>query len=117
MKRLLSYIFIAGVFLLNIIGVVKADLATPFVDTVEVGEISTGRCWLISEYQNEYLVVVATDTSEFMILSAIAAEGVVDESLLGKPVILKAKVMEKKIRPDGKLHMLLEILSVKPVVI
>lgn len=117
MKRLLSYILITGVFLLNIIGVVKADFATPFVDTAEVGEIATERCWLISAFQNAYLVVVATDTEEYIVLSAIAAEGVVDESLLGKPVILKAKVMEKEIRTDGNMHMRLEILSVKPAVV
>lgn len=113
MKKILILAVITSALALNIIGVVKADLATPFVDTAEVGEISTGQCWLISGFQDEYLVVVATDAEEYIVLSATSDKGVVDESLLGKPVILNAKVIEKKIRTDGNIYMLLKILSVK----
>ncbi|MDD5596102.1 MAG: hypothetical protein PHY94_07680 [Candidatus Omnitrophica bacterium] len=114
MKRLLNYTLIASIFLLNIIGRINADIATPFVDTGKVGEISEGYCWLISENKNDYLVIVHTDTAEFMVLSAIDTQGVVNESLLGKPVILKAKVLKKEIRENEEPYILLEILSVKP---
>ena len=96
---------------------VKADFATSFVDTGAVGEITEGRCWLAWTNGNEkgdaFLVIVSTDTLQHMVLDATAKKGVIPESLWGRPIIVKAKILRMEYRSDGYLDMMLEVLSAK----
>jgi len=96
---------------------VEAYFATPFVDTGSVGEITEGRCWLAwtngNEKEDAFLVIVSTDTLQHIVLHGTARKGIVQELMWGKPVIVKAKILEKEYRSDDYLQVILEVLSVK----
>ena len=114
------FIFSVGLSLVSYVldSQVEAYFATPFVDTGTVGEITEGRCWLAwtngDEKEDAFLVVVFTDTLEYYVLHGTAKKGVVPESLWGRPIVIKAKILEKKhISDRDPPHVKLEVLSAK----
>ena len=97
-----------------------ADFATPFVEiNNKVGDVSEGHGYVVAlghkvESCKHFLVVVTTDCEEHIVLEATADNNVVKEPLLGRPVIIKAEVVDRKEDPKTKRATVkLKILSVK----
>ena len=98
-----------------------ADRATPFVETTrKVGDVSESYGYVVAqrpkvEECKHYLVIVGTDTMQHVVIRATAKKGMVKESLLGRPVMIKAEVTERKKDPKTeRVTVQLKILSVKP---
>lgn len=93
----------------------SADAPTPFVDAgrYKVGETYTEEANLVSLGGTSYLVIVETDTKEYLILRATAKKGVVADDQLGRAVKVEAKLVAKYARRGVDNN--LEIQSVKPV--
>jgi general secretion pathway protein G len=100
--------------------IAMADFATPFVEiNNKVGDVSEAHGYVVAlghEVENcdYYLVVVTTDTREHVVLDATADKNVVKEALLGRPVLIKAKVVDRTQDPRTKRVLpKLHILSLK----
>jgi hypothetical protein len=91
----------------------RADAPTPFVDTrYKVGTTYTEPGSIVSLGGSKYLVIVETDTREFVILRATAKKGVVADDKLGREVKVEAKLVARKGKEKpGEEN--LEILSAK----
>ncbi|MBI2093263.1 MAG: hypothetical protein HYT88_00865 [Candidatus Omnitrophica bacterium] len=78
---------------------VQADLATPFLEDVAEGETGTKRGWLVALDPDgepaSFVILVMSDTLEIIAMEARATKGVVDATMLGKPVLITAKVLKK----------------------
>lgn len=90
---------------LLVIGVARADFATPFVEIQnKVGDISEGHGYVVATSNDKepagFLVIVLTDTMEHVVIRAKADPGTVKPSLLGRPVIVKAKIT-KRVEASG----------------
>ena len=105
------------------VGVSLADFATPFVEiNSQVGDVSQAHAFiatlgpLVSNAQEHYLVIVPTDSGEYVVIDAIAKKGIVKGALLGREIVLKAEVIER-IEDSKTKHskIKLRILSVKPI--
>jgi len=85
-----------------------ADFATPFMEiNNKVGDVSEAHGYVVAlshevESCDHYLVVVTTDTMEHRVLDATADKNVVKEALLGRPVMIKAKVVDRTQDPQTK---------------
>ncbi|MBN9122135.1 MAG: hypothetical protein J0I06_23840 [Planctomycetes bacterium] len=92
----------------------RADAPTPFVDSpaFEVGKTYTEPGSIIHLEGARYLVVVITDTHEYVVLRATAKKGVVPDDKLGRPVKIEAKLLARKGK-EKSTEENLEILSVK----
>ena len=97
---------------------VRAYSATPFLEDVAEGEHGTKRGWLVAiDSDGElaaFLVLVMSDTEEILAMEAHAQRGVVHDAMLGKPVLITAKVLKKD--PDRSpewTQVQLEILHVE----
>ena len=67
----------------------RADAPTPFVDepAFQVGKTYTETASVIHLSGARYLVVVMTDTHEYVVLRATAQKGVVPDDKLGRQVV------------------------------
>jgi hypothetical protein len=98
---------------------VHADWATPFTDIHnQVGDVSTAHGYVVAlshrENSKHYLVIVTTDTMEYVVIRATAEKNVVPPDFLGCQVIVEGKVTKRD--EDEKTHQVtveLEILSVE----
>lgn len=95
--------------------VANADAPTPFVDAsrYKVGEMYIEEASLVSLGGTSYLVIVETDTKEYLVLRATAKKGVVADDQLGRAVRVEAKLVAKYARRGVDNN--LEIQSVKPI--
>jgi hypothetical protein len=99
-----------------------ADWATPFVEiNNKLGDVSESHAYVVAlgadvETCDHYLVVVTTDCMEHIVIRATAEPGVVKESLLGRPVLVRGKVVERKEDSEtGRVSVELQILEMKPI--
>jgi hypothetical protein len=94
-----------------------ARTATPFKETGAIGETVTASGWVItrgssnlqtptSEGDRFVVLVLSGCTEEFVALEAEAKEGVVPEALLGRPVRITARIVEKYIYKQRALEIL-----------
>lgn len=97
-----------------------ADFATPFRETTtKVGDVSEEGGYVVALGHevadcNDYLVIVRNDNMQYVTIEATADKKVVKESLLGRPVIIKAQVTAREKDSNGMLVVLkLKILSVR----
>lgn len=95
-----------------------ADFATPFADIHnQVGDVSKAHGYVVAlshrENSKHYLVIVRTDTMEYVVIRATAEKNVVPPDLLGCPVIVEGKTTKsEKNEKTGQVTVELEILSV-----
>ena len=98
------------------ISAARADFATPFVEiNNKVGDVSTAHGYIVSlgdENAKHFLVIVETDTAEYDTIRATAAAGIVPAQTLGRHVIVKAKVTDRREHQDRRVTVELEILEV-----
>jgi len=87
-----------------------ADLATPFLEgpAAEVGAISEGHGFVLAADNSDdgpgFLVMVTSDTGQYLVITARAEKGIVPANLIGRPVVIKAQVTKKGTksgRPEG----------------
>jgi hypothetical protein len=116
-KLVYVIIFFAAILLFT--NVLKADFATPFVEVNnKIGDISEASGYVISldpniEECTNFLVIVLNDCMEYVSIKATATKKLITQSLLGRPVIIKAKVINRYEDPKTKkVTIKLEILSV-----
>ena len=97
-----------------------ADFATPFVEiNNKVGDVSEAHGYVVAlghkvEECTYYLVIVTDDCMEHIVIESTADKNVVKEPLLGRPVIIRAEVTDRKEDPETKRVIVqLKILSVR----
>ena len=89
----------------------RADFATPFVvNHNKVGDVGRTHGYVVVEGPARFLVIVRTDSKNYVVLRATAEKGVVKDSVLGREVWIKASVTKAQTR---NLNPELKILSVK----
>jgi hypothetical protein len=98
----------------------QADFATPFVEiNNHVGDISEARGFVVArcnpvEECSHFIVIVSTDRLTFVTIGATAESDVVKNSLVGRPVIIKAEVIDDIENGKPKMYdQQLKILSVR----
>ena len=94
-----------------------ADYAAPFLEiNNKIGDVSEAHGYVVAtghEDSTHFLVIVRTDTMEHIAIRATAGKDVVKESLLGRPVIIKAEVVDRKEDRDKRITVQLKLLSVR----
>jgi len=118
MIRTVTTIFILSVGLLGG-ATAQADFATVFTEiNNKVGDVSEAHGHVVAlghevDSCHNYLVIVRTDTMQYVILNATADKSVVQGPLLGRPVMIKAKVVDQtQDQQTGRVLPTLRILSV-----
>ncbi len=81
-----------------------ADFATAFVETTKVGETSTEYGYIVSlgAEGTNYLVIVMNDQMQHVVLQAVAKKGAVQDSEVGRHVLIQAEVLSKEINQNTK---------------
>ena len=121
-QRKWVYATISLAAILFFTNVLEADFATPFVEVNnKVGDISEAHGYVVAlspniEQCTHFLVIVTTDCEEHVVINATANRELITQSFLGKPVIIKAKVISRNENArTKKTEIELEILSVRPL--
>ena len=89
------------------VSLVRADMSTPFVDTLRtVGQVAEGRCYVLwdADETENYLVMVTSDTRQHLIIYATAEQGVVNPEFLGRWMLVRAALVTKSTvegKPEG----------------
>ena len=118
-KSVYATIFLAAILLFT--NVLEADFATPFVEVNnKVGDISEAYGYVVALSPNiekctHFLVIVIDDRMRPVGFYATAEKKLITQSLLGRPVIIKAKVVSREEYRDKTKDIRLEILSVRPL--
>jgi hypothetical protein len=116
------YLKTVAVVLMLFTNISKADFATPFTGiNNKVGDISEAHGYVVAldpntENCTHFLVIVMDDCMRHIVINATAKKNVVTQSLLGRPVIFKAKVIHRNENAQTKkMEIELEILSIQPL--
>jgi len=96
----------------------RADFSTPFVENTKVGDVSKRHGYVVATSNKKeskgFLVIVSTDTEEYVVIPATAEKGTVDNSLLGRPVVIEAEIVKRIESPKSKrVFVTLKIRSVE----
>ncbi len=119
LRPVLTIILVLGVTLF-VGALALTDFAVPLVEiNNKVGNVAEIHGYVVALGHNVedckyYLVLVTNDRMEHIVISATADKNVVKESLLGRPVIIKAQVTDRKEDPKTKRVVVkLKILSIR----
>lgn len=121
-QRKWLYVTIFSAAILLFTNVLEADFATPFVGiNNKVGDISESYGYVVALDPNigectYFLVIVINDREQYVVINATAKKKLITQSLLGRQVIIKAKVVSRnEDSKTKKVEIKLEILSVRPL--
>lgn len=99
----------------------EADFATPFVEiNNKVGDISEAHGYVVALSRNaegctSFLVIVATDEEQHVVINATARRKLITRAFIGRPVTIRAKIIKRSENSkNNKTEIELEILSVRP---
>ena|SRR5687768_7611151 len=90
-----------GLLVLVLASAALADRSTPFVESTKVGDVRTEHGWVVAldPAGKGFVVLVTTDTFEYVAVDAEAAAGVVSTDVLGRPAVITGEILA---RPDPK---------------
>ena len=110
------FLFVVTLQFLIALGEIRADLATPFVDTGnKKGDVSVTHGFVVAlgpEIGERFMVIIIDDGEQPVVLWATAKKGIIKESLLGREVLVKARISKEA---TARAKPQLEILQATPL--